>query len=155
MTTLRCTCHHVVDNVVDQLLVDAKSLHRSVPTYGHLLSDKKNVNLKLASDHLCKWPGKSALGSGCLALEKALAYVSHAHVEWGMPGTLQDESSYDGKVATIDDVYQTARKALATIAGVNRLANMNGKARLDRRTALMGQVNLMPEVLAKLLRQQK
>ena len=54
MNTLRCTCHHVVDNVVGQLLGDSISLLQSVPTYDHLLSDKKKVNLKLASDHLCK-----------------------------------------------------------------------------------------------------
>ena len=155
MTTLRCTCRHVVDNVVDQLLVDAKSLHHSVPTYDHLLNDKKKVNLKLAADHLCKWPGKSALGSGCIALDKNLTFLSAAHVKWGLPGTLLDDSSYDGKVETIDDIFQTARKALATIAGVNCLTNMNGKARLDRRTALLSQVPLMPQVLGKLLRQQK
>ena len=154
MATLRHTCHHVVSTVVEDLMGDSMTLLKSVPTYDHLLNDKK-VNLKLASDHLCKWPSKAALGSGCIALEKGLNHLSEAHTKWGLEGSLRDASSYDGKVENIEGCFLTARKALATIAGVNCLANLTGKQRLDKRDALLRQAHLMPDALAKLLRQQR
>ena len=153
--TLKHMCKQVVGTVVEQLFNDSVTLLKSVPNYDHLLSDKKKVNLKMAADHLCSWPGKAALGSGCIALEKALTDLSMSYTKWGMEGTLRDAPSYEGKVVTIEENFLTGRKALATIAGVNCLANLQGKARLERRDTIIKQDFLLPDALAKLLRQQK
>ena len=154
MFTFQYICKEVVCTVVEQLLKDSVSLLGFVPTYDHLLCAKK-IDLKLASTHLVKWPGKAALGSGCIDLETNLTNASAAHTRWGMEGSLRDAPSCDDKVEVIEANFLTARKALAAIAGVNCLCNLQGKARLEKRDKILRQSELLPGGLVKLLREQK
>ena len=148
----RKMCMNVTAAAVEQLLASSMTLLKSVPAYDHLLSGVK-INLTLVSKHLCQWPSKKALGTGCIALEKALKESSKAHAAWGLDGTLRD--GHADQVAQVEENYLTAKKALATIAGVNCLANMTGLARLEKRDVLLRQVDLMPESLSALLKKQK
>ena len=88
-------------------------------------------------------------------MDNGLRQIATAHTKWGGDGSLHDASSYGGKVDDIEARFLSARKALATIAGVNCLQNMQGATRLEKRDKLLKQAELMPEALVKLLRQQK
>ena len=68
---------------------------------------------------------------------------------------MKDDSSYAEAINQVHDNYLTSKKTVATIAGVNCLANLVGVARLEKRDVLTKQADIMPELLSSALEKLK
>ena len=60
-------CSDVITAAVSQLLDSSEALLKKVPPYQPHVA-KPNVNLQQVANLLLTWPGKEALGAGCIAL---------------------------------------------------------------------------------------
>ena len=138
----------VMDAAVAEMLASSTELLRVVPSYDHLFMGPK-LTLPLCTKHLVGWPSKKALGTGCLALDQAMKKGASLYIMWGLGGVLEHEAPYKGDMEAVVKNYISAQKGLATIAGVNCLVNLTGQEKIDKKTKLLRQVELLPKLLAE------
>ena len=81
--------------------------------------------------------------------------ASKSHSLWGLESTLRDDAHHAADMLQVEENYKAAKKALATIAAVNCLANMQGTQKLEKRDALLRQADLMPKLLVAALEKLK
>ena len=146
----RRACADVLAVVVVQLRNNSLQLLQFVPTYD-LYFDSTKPNLVAAEKLLAHWPAKKALGAGCIALESAMSNASKAHTTWCMDGTLSTDPRFAEQLVEVEAIYQKAKHALVTIAGVNCAVNLKGIARLQMRDSLLHRADFMPKTFLQCL----
>ena len=67
-------------------------------------------------------------------MDQAMKKGASLYIMWGLGGVLKEEKPYKGDMEAVDKNYKSAKKALATIAGVNCLANLTGQKKVDKKT---------------------
>ena len=145
-------CSHAMGTTVEQLLCKSLEVAKLVPNYDYMFNGR-SLDLELCNRYLVRWPSKKALGQGCYALEQAIAAASKARELWGFSAPVEEHADYGKSFSNAENNYLTAKKAIATIAGCNCLANMRGKEQTSMRDSLKAkeQYKHMPALLVKQL----
>ena len=102
-----------------------------------------------------RWPIKTQLNEGVVALHKELQDLARVHTRFGIAVALEDDVELGDDAKSMRAIFETGRNALSAIAAVNCLVNMKGKDQIATATKLWANKQRLPESLAALIEKVK